>query len=89
MLASLREALLAYLPDPAATLRRLSGFLRPGGTIAFQEMVLPLMRSVPDGALFHKCREWMMETFERAGFELEWVASCSQRSSRRDCRRHR
>jgi ubiquinone/menaquinone biosynthesis C-methylase UbiE len=69
--ALIGRLILAYLPDPAATLRRLSGFLRPGGTIAFQEMVLPLMRSVPDGPLFRKCREWMMETFDRAGFELD------------------
>jgi ubiquinone/menaquinone biosynthesis C-methylase UbiE len=69
--ALIGRLVLAYLPDPAATLRRLSGLLRPGGTIAFQEMVLPLMRSVPDGPLFRKGREWVMETFERAGFELD------------------
>jgi ubiquinone/menaquinone biosynthesis C-methylase UbiE len=63
--------ILAYLPDPAAMLRRLSGLVRPGGTVAFQEMVLPLARSVPDGPLFRKCGEWLMETFERAGFELD------------------
>jgi ubiquinone/menaquinone biosynthesis C-methylase UbiE len=69
--ALIGRLILAYLPDPAATLRRLSGHLRPGGTIAFQEMMLPLMRTVPDGPLFRKCREWMMETFERTGFELD------------------
>jgi ubiquinone/menaquinone biosynthesis C-methylase UbiE len=69
--ALIGRLVLAYLPDPAATLRRLSGLLRPGGTIAFQEMVLPLTRSVPDGPLFRNCCKWMLETFERAGFELD------------------
>jgi len=69
--ALIGRLVLAYLPDPAATLRRLSGLLRPGGAIAFQEMILPLMRSVPDGPLFRSGYELMMETFARAGFELE------------------
>jgi ubiquinone/menaquinone biosynthesis C-methylase UbiE len=69
--ALIGRLVLAYLPDPVLTLRRLSGLLRPGGTIAFQEMALPLMRSVPDGPLFRNCYKWMMETFERAGFELD------------------
>jgi ubiquinone/menaquinone biosynthesis C-methylase UbiE len=69
--ALIGRLILAYLPDPAATLRRLSGLVRPGGTIAFQEMVLPLTCSVPDGPLFRKCCEWMMETFERAGFQID------------------
>jgi ubiquinone/menaquinone biosynthesis C-methylase UbiE len=69
--AIIGRLVLAYLPDPSATLRRLSAFLRPGGTMAFQEMALPLMRSVPDGPLFRNCCRWMMETFERAGFELD------------------
>jgi ubiquinone/menaquinone biosynthesis C-methylase UbiE len=69
--AVIGRLILAYLSDPAAMLRQLSGLLRPGGTIAFQEMVLPLTRSVPDGPLFRKGCEWMMGTFERAGFELD------------------
>ena len=69
--ALIGRLILAYLPDPAATLRRLSGLVRPGGTVAFQEMVLPLTCSVPDGPLFRKCCEWMMETFERAGFQID------------------
>jgi SAM-dependent methyltransferase len=63
--------ILAYLPDPAAALRRLSGHLRPGGTVVFQEMAVPLGRSVPDGPRFRKCIQWISATFERAGFELD------------------
>lgn len=35
--AVIGRLVLMYLPDPAATLRRLAGFVRPGGLIAFQE----------------------------------------------------
>jgi len=69
--ALIGRLILAYLPDPAATLRRLSGLVRPGGTVVFQEIVLPLARSVPDGPLFRQCGKWLMETFERAGFEID------------------
>jgi hypothetical protein len=60
-----------YLPDPPATLRRLSGFLRPGGTAVFQEMAMPLMRSVPGGPQFLRCRHWIIATFHRAGFAID------------------
>jgi ubiquinone/menaquinone biosynthesis C-methylase UbiE len=62
---------LAYLPDPAATLRRLSCWLRPGGAIAFQEMASLLGRRVPEGPQFRKCVFWLLETFARAGFDLD------------------
>jgi ubiquinone/menaquinone biosynthesis C-methylase UbiE len=63
--------ILAYLPDPAATLRQLCGYLRPGGIIAFQEMSTSLARSVPDGPQFRQCSSWILDTLERAGFELD------------------
>jgi ubiquinone/menaquinone biosynthesis C-methylase UbiE len=69
--AVIGRLILAYLPDPAATLRRLCGRLRPGGIVAFQEMVTPLARSTPEGAQFGRCRGWILATLERAGFELE------------------
>ncbi len=65
--ALIGRLVLIYLPDPAATLRRLSGYLRAGGIVAFQEMALPLARSVPDGALHRRCGRWIMDTFSRAG----------------------
>jgi len=63
--------ILMYLPDPSATLRRLAGHLRPGGIVAFQELSLPSIRSVPDAPQFLKCKSWILETFERAGFETD------------------
>jgi len=62
---------LLYLPDPAATLRRLCGLVRPGGIVIFQEMVMPLARSVPDGPQFRQCLQWIVDTFRRAGFEAD------------------
>ncbi|TIL88707.1 MAG: class I SAM-dependent methyltransferase [Mesorhizobium sp.] len=69
--AVIGRLVLMYLPDPAATLRRLVGFLRPGGIIAFQEMAMPVTRSFPEAPLFSKCRGWIIETIERAGFEVD------------------
>ena len=60
-----------YLPDPAATLRRLAAHLRPGGILAFQELSMPSIRSVPDTPQFLRCKSWIMETFERTGFETD------------------
>ena len=62
---------LMYLPDPAATLRRLAGHLRPGGIVVFQELSMPSIRSVPDTPQFLQCKSWIMETFERTGFETD------------------
>jgi SAM-dependent methyltransferase len=69
--AVIGRLILMYLPDPAATLRRLAGFVRPGGIIAFQEMAMPLARSVPESPLFSRCRGWIIDTIERAGFEID------------------
>jgi ubiquinone/menaquinone biosynthesis C-methylase UbiE len=44
--------ILMHLPDPAATLRRLSSFVRPGGVIAFSENDIAAARSIPDIPLF-------------------------------------
>jgi hypothetical protein len=60
-----------YLPDPAATMRRLSAFLRADGAAVFQEMAMPLMRSVPEGPQFRKCRHWIIATFQRAGVAID------------------
>jgi len=63
--------ILMYLPDPAATLRRLCSHVRTGGIVAFHEMAMPLARSVPEGDLFHRCIEWIVEVFAHAGFEVD------------------
>jgi SAM-dependent methyltransferase len=66
--------ILMYLPDPAATLRRLSGHVRPGGTVVFQEMAMAMTRCIPEGPLFRECVARIIGTFERAGFETDMGA---------------
>jgi ubiquinone/menaquinone biosynthesis C-methylase UbiE len=63
--------ILMYLPDPAATLRRLAGFLRPGGIVAFQEMSMQFARSVPELRLFNQVLDWIIGAFVRTGFETD------------------
>jgi SAM-dependent methyltransferase len=62
---------LMYLPDPAAVLARLLRFVRPGGLVVFQEMEMSMVRAVPPGPLFQACRDRILETFRRAGFETD------------------
>lgn len=69
--AALGRLVLTYLPDPAAALRRLAGHLRPGGILAFQELSMPAIRSTPDARQFLQCKSWILETFERTGFETD------------------
>jgi len=62
---------LLYLPDPAATLKRLSRNLRPGGIIAFQEFDMSATSQVPAGELFLAVRKWLLQAFAAAGAELD------------------
>jgi ubiquinone/menaquinone biosynthesis C-methylase UbiE len=69
--ALIGRLILLYLPDPAAALRRLCRHLRPGGIVAFQEMAMPLFRSVPDGPQFRWCIGWILDTLARAGCDTD------------------
>lgn len=69
--AVIGRLVLMYLPDPAVTLRRLATHLRPGGVLAFQEMSMPAARSIPEGPRFRQCKNWILDTFERADFEID------------------
>jgi ubiquinone/menaquinone biosynthesis C-methylase UbiE len=69
--AVIGRLILAYMPEPIATLRRLRHCVRPGGIVAFQEMAAPLVRSIPDGPQFRLCSRRILDTFERAGFKLD------------------
>lgn len=59
--------ILMHLPDPAAVLGRLAGFVRPGGVIAFQDVVLATRRAVPGLPLVGAFNGWVLETMRRAG----------------------
>jgi ubiquinone/menaquinone biosynthesis C-methylase UbiE len=69
--AVIGRLVLMYLSDPIEALRRLSTRLNPGGIVAFQEMAMPLARSVPDSTQFSRCRGWILAAIGRAGFEVD------------------
>jgi len=69
--AVIGRLVLVHLPNPAATLRRLLMCLRPGGIVAFQEMLPRLARSIPEGPQFRLCCQCITDTFERAGSDLD------------------
>ena len=69
--AIIGRLILMYLADPAEALRGLCRYLRPEGLVVFQEMVMPLAQSHPDGKQVHQCFDWIIETFLRAGFEID------------------
>lgn len=59
--------ILMHLPDPAASLRRLSSFVRPGGVIAFSENDISGASSVPDMPLFERVTAGIVRAFEVMG----------------------
>ncbi len=65
--AVIGRLILMHLPDPAATLRRLSSFVRPGGVIAFSENDITGARSIPDMPLFGQVTAGIVRAFEAMG----------------------
>jgi SAM-dependent methyltransferase len=58
---------LMYFADPAVMLRRLAGFLKPGGVVAFHEMDLTGATSEPPCPLFTTAVQRIRQTLDRAG----------------------
>lgn len=65
--AVIGRLILMHLPDPAATLRQLSNWVRPGGVIAFAENDITETRSVPDLPLFGQVTAGIVRAFEAMG----------------------
>jgi ubiquinone/menaquinone biosynthesis C-methylase UbiE len=63
--------LLAYRRDPARDLRTLARCLRPAGIMVMQELDHMSARTMPPAPVIDELRELFLETFERAGVELE------------------
>jgi len=63
--------ILMYLREPASILGRFVRYVRPGGLIVFQELVLSMCRSEPSCPLVEKCRGWIHDTFVRAGADVD------------------
>ena len=88
--AVIGRLVLMYLPEPAATLRRFCSHLRPGGIVAFQEMSMPAVRSVPEGPLFRRCKGWIFEICLHARESRStWACGFTRHSPRQDCLRRR
>ena len=62
---------LMYRSEPATDLRSLVRCLRPGGLVVFQELDMLPGRTVPPAAVVDEVRRWLLDTFARAGIELE------------------
>ena len=65
--AVIGRLILMHLPDPAATLRHLSSYVRPGGVIAFAENDITETRSIPDMPLFGQVTAGIVRAFEAMG----------------------
>jgi SAM-dependent methyltransferase len=63
---------LMYLPEPAAVLRRLAGWLRPGGAIAIQEYNFGVasLQWYPAMPTWQRFWDWFQTTAARTGMEL-------------------
>ena len=62
---------LMYVPDPAATLRRLIDRLAAGGIIAFIEADMDVARSVPAVPKVETVLDWARATFRRVGITMD------------------
>jgi len=62
---------LMYRRDPVADLRSLVRCLRPGGLVVFQELDMLPGKTVPPAPVVDGVRAWLLDTFARAGLELE------------------
>jgi 2-polyprenyl-3-methyl-5-hydroxy-6-metoxy-1,4-benzoquinol methylase len=70
--AVIGRLILMHLPNPAATLRQLSTFVRPGGVIAFSENDITATRSNPDIPLFRQVTAGMVRAFEAMGLSAQF-----------------
>jgi ubiquinone/menaquinone biosynthesis C-methylase UbiE len=64
--------ILMHLPDPSATVRRLSALVRPGGVIAFSENDITGARSIPEIRLFDQVTDGIARAFEAMGLSPQF-----------------
>jgi ubiquinone/menaquinone biosynthesis C-methylase UbiE len=74
--AVIGRLILMHLPHPAATLRRLSSFVRPGGVVAFSENDITATRSIPNIPLFGQVAAAIVRAFEAMGSALRSAIPC-------------
>jgi ubiquinone/menaquinone biosynthesis C-methylase UbiE len=68
--AAIGRYVLCFQPDPAALLRKIVGFVRPGGIVMFHEPDRKQMRSYPPTPTYDKMSEWIDETLQRNGMDV-------------------
>jgi ubiquinone/menaquinone biosynthesis C-methylase UbiE len=51
--------ILMHLDDPVAVVKELTGLVRPGGLVTFQDVNISRARAVPDVPLVTRCRDWI------------------------------
>lgn len=68
--ALIGRLVLMYFPDPAALLRRLLSFVKPGGIVAFHEMDMDASKSEPACQVFETALWRIRQTFTRAGIDI-------------------
>jgi SAM-dependent methyltransferase len=65
---------LMFQPDPVALLRKLAGYVRPGGVIVFHEIDWDAARSFPVSPVHDRLCRWLIETVKRSGAEVRMGA---------------
>ncbi|HEX9921649.1 MAG TPA: class I SAM-dependent methyltransferase [Anaerolineae bacterium] len=68
--ALIGRLVLMYFADPAVILRRLTGFLKPGGLVVFHEIDTTGSKSEPVCELFETAVGRINQTFTRAGADI-------------------
>ena len=69
--ALIGRLVLMYFADPAVLLRRLAGFLKPGGLAIFHEFDLTSSKSEPTCDLFETTLWRIQQAFTRAGIDIQ------------------
>lgn len=66
------RCVLFFAQEPAALVRRLTGYVRDGGVVAFQEPANATLAptSLPPSPLLQRLWEWILETYRRADMDL-------------------
>ena len=65
--AAVGRYVLMFNSDPAAIVKRVAKFVRPGGVIAFHETDWSGVRSNPVAPIYQQCHDWIVRTFLKIG----------------------
>ncbi|MGY1693620.1 class I SAM-dependent methyltransferase [Geodermatophilus sp. SYSU D00814] len=69
--AVLGRLVLMHLPDPVALVARMAGLVRPGGVVAFQEVVLTTRAAQPALPLLTTFNGWLLTVLDRLGVPVD------------------